>query len=147
MKRPQERNFHYNTGTLETIPSQGPDDEIRGNRGSPIRMRDMDPHTSTSYVHHIHHRMLLRILQKESGASRQTTASSTIKTRSSEPDARVSKEPRAREGRCGQGHCSAWATTSYPRGSYRESWRTQENIGRGERGKLGRGSSGAWHHG
>ena len=57
---------------------------------------------------------------------------------SSEPNARASKQPCARGGCCGQGRCSAWVTTGYPRESCRESWRTRGNVGRGVRRKNGR---------
>ena len=49
---------------------------------------------------------------------------------------RVSKQPCARGGSCGRVRCSAWVTTGYPRGSYREGWKTRENAGkRGPGGK------------
>ena len=79
-----------------------------------------------------HHRMLLRILGA-CGASRRTSASSRTKTPFSEPNARASKQPCAREGCCGRGRCSAWVTTGYPRGSCRESSRTLEKVGRSGR--------------
>ena len=55
-----------------------------------------------------------------------------------EPNARASKQPYARGGCCGRGRYSAWVTTGYPRGSWRESSRTRGNVDRGGRRKSGR---------
>ena len=47
----------------KSAASDGPDGEVRGSRGSLIRMRDMDPLKGHyTNLHPTHHRMLLRIL-------------------------------------------------------------------------------------
>ena len=48
----------------KSAASEGPDGEVRGSRGSLIRMHDMDPPVKGHYtkLRTTHHRMLLRIL-------------------------------------------------------------------------------------
>ena len=88
-------------------------------------------------THHSH-----RFESQEPNESRRTAPSSLINTPSSEPDARVSRQPYARGGWRGRGCCFALVTTGYPRGSCREAWRTQRNVDRWGRRNNGRT---AWH--
>ena len=81
----------------------------------------------------IHHRMLLRILGAWCKSPNKRIVSNKIPP--SELNVRRLKQPYTRGSCCVRGRCSAWVTTGCPRGSYRESWRIRENVGRGGRRK------------
>ena len=68
---------------------EGPDEEARGRRGSPIWMRDMDP-LKDHCNKFAQHTTGCCFEPSEPGVSRRTTESSPTKTSSSEPDVKVS---------------------------------------------------------
>ena len=89
---------------------EGPDGEMRGSRGSPIGMHDIDPSLRPTTASSVKHMTLCCFESYEPGANHRTTESSPTKTPSSEPEVRVSKQPCARRGCCARRCCSTWAT-------------------------------------
>ena len=83
-----------------------------------------------------HHRMLLQILGAWCKPPNKRILSYKYALQRTECES-IETQPCARGGCCGRGRCSAQVTAGYPRGSCRESSRTQGNVGRGGRRKSG----------